>query len=203
MHNGVLRVDLSDHETVADTTGSHRRQVSKSIPRRKTQATSVHTHPPEPHVRTLSRSIRKRIKHGKTIAQAIQAPEHHDSLAHPVERRESHVVASDASHGPVKAVHHMPTDLVSSFAAPGRISSRARTLLLAHIGYPRPARRRGWKGLGTFQLLIVHEGVRKVTMLASTGHGLLDQAAVRGLMAAGRIPLLDGIYDLPVEFRLQ
>lgn len=85
----------------------------------------------------------------------------------------------------------------------GRIPSRTRALLLAHIEYPRPARRRGWQGKGEFQLLIARNNVRKVKVLASTGYQQLDQAVRRGLLAAGRIPLGDGMYKLPVEFRLQ
>ena len=85
----------------------------------------------------------------------------------------------------------------------GRISPQVRSMLLASITYPRLARRRGWQGKGEFQLLIARQNVRKVRMLASTGHRQLDQAATHGLLAAGHIPLGDGIYKLPVEFRLR
>lgn len=143
------------------------------------------------------------MRRNKAVSRAVRVPDRHVlSSSRPVERHELHVDESGIPHKPDKTAHHMSGSAPAS-AAPGRISSHVRALLLAHIEYPRPARRRGWRGLGTFQLLIVREGVRRVTMLASTGHGLLDQAAVRGLMDAGRIPLKDGVYDLPVEFRLQ
>lgn len=202
MHNGVLRVDLPDHETVADRPGSHRRQVLKSIPRMKTQAVPVHTPSPTSHASTLPQHARKHMTRNKAVSRVARVPDRHVPSPRPVERHKLHVDESGTPRRPAKTTHHMSGSAPAP-AAPGRISSRARALLLAHIEYPRPARRRGWRGLGTFQLLIVREGVRRVTMLASTGHGLLDQAAVRGLMDAGRIPLKDGVYDLPVEFRLQ
>ncbi len=204
IHNGTLRVDLSNHETVADRPGSHRRQVSESIPRTETQAAPVHTPSlsPTSHASTLPQHARKHMTRNKAVSRVARVPGRHVPSSRPVERHQLHVDESATPRRPAKITDHTSASAAAS-TAPGRISSRARALLLAHIEYPRPARRRGWRGLGTFQLLIVREGVRRVTMLASTGHGLLDQAAVRGLMGAGRIPLKDGVYDLPVEFRLQ
>jgi len=94
----------------------------------------------------------------------------------------------------------------SESAAPHKLSfmpASAQSMLLASIHYPRLARRHGWQGKGVFQLAIVSQSIRNITMLGSTGHAILDRAARLGLASVDHIPVVDGKYRLPVEFRLQ
>jgi len=76
-------------------------------------------------------------------------------------------------------------------------------MLLANIQYPPMARRHGWQGAGEFQLDIDSQSIRNITMLVSTGYAVLDGAVRRGLASVEHVPVADGQYRLPVEFRLQ
>lgn len=78
-----------------------------------------------------------------------------------------------------------------------------QSMLLANIHYPAQARRHGWQGAGEFQLDIDSQSIRKITMLMSTGHAILDRAVRRGLGSIEHVPVANGQYRLPVEFRLQ
>ncbi len=75
--------------------------------------------------------------------------------------------------------------------------------IATRVHYPRQARRRGWQGEAQFLLNINEQAVQTVTMLASTGYPILDRAAQRGLSSVGNIPLSNGLYQMPVSFRLQ
>jgi len=90
-----------------------------------------------------------------------------------------------------------PTGMLSSMTA------GVQSMLLASIHYPSMARRHGWQGAGEFQLDIDSQRIRNITILVSTGHTILDQAVRRGLASIGHVPVADGQYRLPVEFRLQ
>ncbi len=78
-----------------------------------------------------------------------------------------------------------------------------RQRILAHVHYPRQARRFGWQGRVEFRLRVAEQGIHDIVLLVSTGHALLDRAARQGIEQAGRVPLVNGSYLLPVEFRLQ
>jgi len=86
---------------------------------------------------------------------------------------------------------------------PATLASGAQAMLLANIHYPPQARRHGWQGKGEFQLAVVSQNIRNITMLVSTGHAILDRAVRRGLAGIKHVPVADGQYRLPVEFRLQ
>jgi len=75
--------------------------------------------------------------------------------------------------------------------------------IIARVHYPRQARRRGWQGEAQFLLNINAQSIQAVTMLASTGYPILDRAAQRGLSNVNNIPLSNGLYHMPVSFRLQ
>lgn len=83
------------------------------------------------------------------------------------------------------------------------LSADARGIILAHVRYPRRARRLGWQGQAEFQLDVAGHAIRKLVLLASSGHALLDQAARQGIVSAEWLPLRNGRYHLPVRFRLQ
>jgi len=83
------------------------------------------------------------------------------------------------------------------------LPSSARRALLAHIVYPRLARRLGWEGKGLFRLDVHRRHIVRVAPLASTGYRVLDRAVLEGLRDVARLDVADGWYRLPVEFRLQ
>jgi len=83
------------------------------------------------------------------------------------------------------------------------LPSSARRALLAHIVYPRLARRLGWEGKGLFRLDVQRRHIVRVAPLASTGYRVLDRAVLEGLRDVARLDVADGWYRLPVEFRLQ
>ena len=96
-------------------------------------------------------------------------------------------------------------------ATPGpRLEAALRLRLAEHFRYPPLARRRGWEGTVRLGLRIEPDGrLTRVRVLASSGYGVLDRAAVRALARVGRVPEAAGWlggrpFDmvLPVEYRL-
>ncbi len=75
--------------------------------------------------------------------------------------------------------------------------------LLMHVSYPRQARRHGWQGKVTLQFDVQQHMIRHVTVLTSSGYPVLDRAAYRALSHTPHIALADGVYRVPVVFRLQ
>lgn len=75
--------------------------------------------------------------------------------------------------------------------------------ILAEVHYPRQARRRGWQGSAEIQFDVHQQSIQAVRLLASTGYPILDRAAQRGLSAVQHISLSNGLYRMPIVFRLQ
>jgi TonB family protein len=102
----------------------------------------------------------------------------------------------------LSATHQLATDqpdISSGATVPQDIQKH----ILAQVHYPMQARRRGWQGRAEFQLNVYQQSIHAVTLLASTGHPILDRAARRGLASMRQIPLSNGLYRMPVIFRLQ
>jgi len=76
-------------------------------------------------------------------------------------------------------------------------------MILSHISYPRKARRKGWQGNAMFNLAVHEQKLARLDISISSGHNLLDRAAMRGIQAIDHLPLANGTYRLPVEFKLQ
>ena len=83
------------------------------------------------------------------------------------------------------------------------IPSQIKHTILANIMYPRQAKRHGWEGQVDIQLEIGEQSIKTVTILQSSGHQILDNAARKGIVAMRSLPLSNGVYKLPVIFRLQ
>ncbi|RMG57643.1 MAG: energy transducer TonB [Gammaproteobacteria bacterium] len=79
----------------------------------------------------------------------------------------------------------------------------ARPLFFAHIRYPWQARRMGWQGRVEVGFDVLARRLNHVRLLASSGHHVLDDAALDGVKAVDRVDLADGSYVLPVRFVLQ
>jgi len=78
-----------------------------------------------------------------------------------------------------------------------------QTRILAEVHYPRQARRHGWQGKAEFEFDVHQQSIQTITLLASTGYPILDRAAHRGLSAVNHVSLSNGLYRMPVVFRLQ
>lgn len=76
-------------------------------------------------------------------------------------------------------------------------------MILSHISYPSKARRKGWQGNAMFNLAVHEQKLASLDLSLSSGHSLLDRAAMRGIRAIDHLPLANGTYRLPVEFKLQ
>ena len=90
-----------------------------------------------------------------------------------------------------------------------QLRARLESTLNAHLSYPLLARKRGWQGTVRLALHIDERGrVVKAEVAESSGHRLLDRAALEGL-ARARLEtddgwLAPGDFDMvvPVTFRL-
>lgn len=92
---------------------------------------------------------------------------------------------------------------VEQQATAASLSEDMKAKVMAHIRYPRMAQRMGWQGVASFDLDIRSQQLARLDLRRSSGYEVLDQAAMRGIRAIGSLPLADGVYQLPVEFRLQ
>ena len=110
-----------------------------------------------------------------------------------------------------QALQHSPeivkttavADPESHTATDGSIPSDVQQMILSHISYPRKARRKGWQGNAMFNLAVHEQKLARLDLSISSGHNLLDRAAMRGIRAIDHLPLANGTYRLPVEFKLQ
>lgn len=91
-----------------------------------------------------------------------------------------------------------------------QLRSRLQDALIAHFDYPRVARRRGWQGVVHVGLRIEADGqLTRLRIIDSSGHALLDRAALNSLGRVGRLPdVMDWLrgqrFDmvLPVRYQL-
>jgi len=99
---------------------------------------------------------------------------------------------------------------LTSSARYHRTRSALLEALLPHFDYPPLARRRGWQGLVNVGLHVAADGeLTRIRLVESSGHALLDRAAVRGITALRGIPVaaqwLEGYgmdVVLPVRYQL-
>ncbi|MBI2307135.1 MAG: energy transducer TonB [Rhodocyclales bacterium] len=89
--------------------------------------------------------------------------------------------------------------------APPRQVRAAQKKLAAHLYYPEEAIARGLEGEVRLILSLAADGsIGDVQIAASSGHALLDHAAVKAAFAMGRLPGVSAReLILPVIFRLQ
>jgi protein TonB len=79
-----------------------------------------------------------------------------------------------------------------------------RARLQAALVYPASARRRGLEGTSRIQFTIGPDGhARDVRTAASSGHMVLDRAAERCALDAGRLPRVLGRLEVPIRFSLE
>jgi len=216
IRNGLLHVDLLEASRPATAQSTAVKPLIPNVhaqpkPRPKR---SVQPQKPQPsHQASASHAATVVQRHNPLSAslQMAGAPATKPSTRSPAIKQTSPVsqrsrtrsqsfhadVAGKKEHLTTKPGGEIPSD------QPATMTAAAQSILLANIHYPPIARRHGWQGKGEFQLAIVSQSIRNITMLGSTGHAVLDRAARLGLASVGHIAVADGKYRLPVEFRLQ
>jgi len=101
------------------------------------------------------------------------------------------------------AYEEAPEQAIETDPTPGAMPADVQQMILTRISYPRQARRKGWEGRATFHLAVREQKLTRLDLFLSSGFAMLDRAAMRGLQDVKRLPLANGLYSLPVEFRLQ
>ena len=115
--------------------------------------------------------------------------------------------------GSARAEPHNPyedhTDTLGVDGAPKGLSAAERIAeirerLQAALVYPPHARRRGLEGTSRIQFTIGPDGhARDVRTEATSGHYVLDQAAERCAVDAGKLPRVLGRLEVPIRFSLE
>ena len=72
------------------------------------------------------------------------------------------------------------------------------------VEYPELARRRGLEGVARVGFEIDRDNglAREIRLVTSSGHPSLDRAAERSVTAAGSLPWVYGLLEVPVRFEL-
>ena len=156
---------------------------------------------------------------------SIPAPEKQQTVPVPAERqqpvrartsRTTVAASTSAVETPETADHGLarPAPTATTPAADDRLATQAvqtavSMALKANFRYPRIARRNGWEGTVILALRVLPDGqLTDILVSSSSGHPVLDRAALRTLQTAS-VPqakqwLSDQAVDLvlPVEYRL-
>ncbi|OIQ00843.1 MAG: hypothetical protein AUK35_01300 [Zetaproteobacteria bacterium CG2_30_46_52] len=74
--------------------------------------------------------------------------------------------------------------------------------LLQHLRYPYLAQRKGWEGEVELRFAVRSQAVEALRVFSSSGYPALDDAAFQAVASAS-IPMTDGLYRLPVVFKLR
>ena len=97
-----------------------------------------------------------------------------------------------------------PVDALPLAPSPEKRLDEIRRRVQAAVVYPPSARARGLEGITRIQFEIGADGLAQgVATVESSGHALLDRAAERGALDAGRLPPLYGRIRIPVRFELR
>ena len=81
--------------------------------------------------------------------------------------------------------------------------AQIRARVQAAVVYPPQARLRQLEGVAEVRFAIAADGApRDLTLTSSTGHGVLDRAALAAVAAAAPLPWVYGLVEVPVEFSL-
>ena len=95
-------------------------------------------------------------------------------------------------------------DLLPLAPSPEKRLEEIRRRVQAAVVYPPRARELGLEGTARIQFEIGADGLaHDVATVQSSGHALLDRAAERGAVDAGRLPQLYGRIRIPVRFELE
>jgi protein TonB len=89
-------------------------------------------------------------------------------------------------------------------AASEAIRKKIRERITAALAYPPAARRRSLEGSAGVRFRIGPDGQPyDIEVGRSSGHALLDRAAIRAVNAGGPFPQVEGDVSVPISFRLE
>ncbi len=97
--------------------------------------------------------------------------------------------------------------VIEDAVPPGpRLDDRLRAIrerIQAAVVYPPLARLRQLEGVAQVRFAIAADGhPRDVAVAGSTGHAILDRAALEAIEAAAPLPWVYGLLEVPVRFEL-
>lgn len=153
--------------------------------------------------RDLPRPPPARVLQATLRLPAVEAP--------PAEALLKNTLDAEPAPPPASAPEPPPPEKAAPSAAPRPAKAEARQVraaqkkLAAHLYYPEEAIARGLEGEVRLILSLAEDGsIGDVQLAASSGHALLDQAAIKAAFAMGRLPGVSAReLILPVIFRLQ
>jgi len=163
------------------------------------------------------------IKQQKSSAQARQQQRSEDIISKPVAI--AHIPSTRPATSPIirqskKTVPEpqpqtlaQPADIPQQQPAPvySQLQAALQSRLRFNRYYPRSAIRRGWEGRVELSVQIDSRGqIGTIRILQSSGHSLLDQAAIQSIEGLARLPEADILLDqqaveitVPVIYRLE
>jgi len=113
-------------------------------------------------------------------------------------------LAAAALGAPAAPSEESAIDAIPLGPSPAQRLDEIRRRVQEAVVYPERARELGLEGTARIQFEIGSDGLaRAVATVQSSGHALLDRAAERGALDAGRLPPLYGRIRIPVRFELQ
>ncbi len=196
-------IQISLLEAVKPTTKQQHRSSERHRPKAHTTSTNSNRHKAveRQHIMQTTTATQTQPKPAKVRQQlAIHQP-----LPTPRQITTTHKPASPAqqptpsSNTQDHAIQAQATAATQNLSVP----EAAKVQIMTHIHYPRQAQRHGWQGKVEMQFMVIQQSIQQLTLLASSGHPILDRAAYRGLSHLDHISLPNGRYHMPIFFRLQ
>jgi len=185
------------HSTVSSSSFPQQSHLSPFQSRSK-QKTGVR------HLRSKNKSMLKVQQTKSVLAEGI--PSHHAvplllkkdlTMSQPQQKRNRH--GENVRDG-VNTKQH---GVVQPIARHGQMITQQEGLrIMAKVHYPRQARRRGWQGKVQLQFSVQQHHIQNIVLLHSSGYPLLDRVACRDLRQVSQTFLADGVYQMPIVFRL-
>ncbi len=98
----------------------------------------------------------------------------------------------------------IPPDSAAAEVATDALMRQIRARIEAAVTYPVAARRRSLEGSAGVRFRVASDGrPYDIELGRSSGHSLLDRAAVQAVNAGAPFPPLDGRISVPISFRLK
>lgn len=137
-------------------------------------------------------------------------PDQQTSAAAKVQRAEPRATTDQAPGAATHGSDSRGRDSLSSDAKYRRVRAALHEALLPRFDYPSVARRRGWQGRVRVGLHVEADGdLTRIRLVESSGHVLLDKAAVKNVTELRNVPAVTQWLDgsdmdviLPVRYQL-